>query len=217
MHFTEVTVGTDLIQKNEELALENRALLNKYHVTAFNIMGAIGSGKTLLIEKAIDHFRSDYTCAVLAGDVIARFDAERFEKKGTLAVPLNTGKECHLDAHMVGHALEKIDLESIDYLFIENVGNLVCPADFVLGEHTRIVVVSVTEGDDTIAKHPMIFRISDAVIVNKIDIAEYVDADPDKMLSDACAINPKIQALKTSCKSGEGLDRWYELLENSSR
>jgi hydrogenase nickel incorporation protein HypB len=214
MHFTEVTVGTDLIQKNEELAMENRDLLNTYHVKAFNIMGAIGSGKTLLIEHAIDHFNPEYRCAVLAGDVIARFDAQRFEKKGTQAVPLNTGKECHLDAHMVGHALESLDLEPIDYLFIENVGNLVCPADFVLGEHSRIVVVSVTEGDDTIAKHPMIFRISDAVIVNKIDIATFVDADPDKMLADARKINPKIQALKTSCKTGEGLDLWYALLKD---
>jgi hydrogenase nickel incorporation protein HypB len=213
MHFTEVTVGTDLIQKNEELALENRDLLNQYGVKAFNIMGAIGSGKTLLIEHAIDHFRNRYRCAVLAGDVIARFDAERFEKKGVPAVPLNTGKECHLDAHMVGHAIETLDLGSIDLLFIENVGNLVCPADFVLGEHTRIVVVSVTEGDDTIAKHPMIFRISDAVIINKIDIAEFVDADPEKMLVDARNINPKIQAMKTSCKTGEGLDLWYALLE----
>jgi hydrogenase nickel incorporation protein HypB len=114
---------------------------------------------------------------------------------------------------MVGHALESVDLEKIDYLFIENVGNLVCPADFILGEHCRIVVVSVTEGDDTIAKHPMIFRISDAVIINKIDIAEFVDADPDKMLADAQNINPRIQALKTSCKTGEGLDSWYALLE----
>jgi hydrogenase nickel incorporation protein HypB len=211
MHFTEVSIGADLIQKNEELALKNRELLDSYKVKAFNIMGAIGSGKTMLIEYAIEKLQQ-YTCAVFAGDVIARYDAQRFEAKGTLTVPLNTGKECHLDAHMVGHALEKLNLDNIDILFIENVGNLVCPSDFVLGEHKRIVVVSVTEGDDTIAKHPMIFRISDAVIVNKIDIAEFVDADPDKMVEDAKKINPKIEAVKTSCKTGEGLDTWIELL-----
>jgi hydrogenase nickel incorporation protein HypB len=211
MHFTEVSIGADLIQKNEELALKNRELLDSYKVKAFNIMGAIGSGKTMLIEHAIEKLQQ-YTCAVFAGDVIARYDAQRFEAKGTLTVPLNTGKECHLDAHMVGHALEKLNLDNIDILFIENVGNLVCPSDFVLGEHKRIVVVSVTEGDDTIAKHPMIFRISDAVIVNKIDIAEFVDADPDKMVEDAKKINPKIEAVKTSCKTGEGLDTWIELL-----
>lgn len=211
MHFTEVSIGADLIQKNEELALKNRDILDKYSVKAFNIMGAIGSGKTMLIEHAISQL-PDYNCAVFAGDVIARYDAKRFQDKGTLAVPLNTGKECHLDAHMVGHALEKMNLDNIDILFIENVGNLVCPSDFVLGEHMRIVVVSVTEGDDTIAKHPMIFRISDAVVVNKIDIAQYVDADPDKMVEDAQRINPKIDFVKTSCKTGAGLDTWINLL-----
>ena len=212
MHFTEVSIGADLIQKNEELALKNRDLLDSYHVKAVNIMGAIGSGKTMLIERAIERLQNQYTCAVFAGDVIARYDVQRFEATGTLAVPLNTGKECHLDAHMVGHALETLNLDSIDLLFIENVGNLVCPSDFVLGEHKRIVVVSVTEGDDTIAKHPMIFRISDAVVVNKVDIAQFVDADPDKMVRDAKRINPKIDAVKTSCKTGEGLDRWVELV-----
>lgn len=212
MHFTEVTIGTDLIQKNEELALANRELLDAHHVKAFNIMGAIGSGKTMLIEHAIDRLKPTHKIAVFAGDVIARYDTSRFEHKGVVAIPLNTGKECHLDAHLVGHALEDINLHNIDLLFIENVGNLVCPADFVLGEHKRIVVVSVTEGDDTIAKHPMIFRMSDAVIVNKVDIAQFVDADPDKMLADARRINPKIEAMKTSCKTGEGLDRWIDLI-----
>ncbi len=212
MHFTEVTIGADLIQRNEELALRNRELLDAHHVKAFNIMGAIGSGKTMLIEKAVEMLKEKFKCAVFAGDVIARYDTERFQNKGILAVPLNTGKECHLDAHLVGHALEKLNLDNIDLLFIENVGNLVCPADFVLGEHKRIVIVSVTEGDDTIAKHPMIFRIADAVVVNKIDIAEFVDADPDKMLVDAKRINPKIEAIKTSCRTGEGLDKWIELL-----
>ncbi len=212
MHFTEVTIGADLIQKNEELALKNRELLDQYHVRAFNIMGAIGSGKTMLIEHALDRLKDTLKCAVFAGDVIARFDAERFERKGVLTIPLNTGKECHLDAHLVGHALEKLDLNNIDLLFIENVGNLVCPSDFVLGEHKRVVVVSVTEGDDTIAKHPMIFRMSDAVIVNKVDIAHFVDADPDKMMADARQINPKIEAIKTSCKTGEGLDKWIDVI-----
>ncbi|MBU6997691.1 MAG: hydrogenase nickel incorporation protein HypB [Theionarchaea archaeon] len=212
MHFTEVTIGADLIQKNEELALRNRELLDNHDVRAFSIMGAIGSGKTMLIEHAIERLEGQYKCAVFAGDVIARYDAQRFEKKGALTVPLNTGKECHLDAHMVGHALEKINLHNIDLLFIENVGNLICPSDFVLGEHKRIVVVSVTEGDDTIAKHPMIFRISDAAVVNKIDIAQFVDADPDKMIGDARRINPRIEAIKTSCKTGEGLDAWITLL-----
>lgn len=211
MHFTEVSIGADLIQKNEELALKNRELLDEYNVKAFNIMGAIGSGKTMLIEHAFDRLKA-YQCTVFAGDVIAKYDAQRFEAKGIVAVPLNTGKECHLDAHLVGHALEKLNLHTIDLLFIENVGNLVCPSDFALGEHKRIVVVSVTEGDDTIAKHPMIFRISDAAVVNKIDIAEFVDADPDKMIKDAQRINPKIKAIKTSCKTGEGLDKWIELL-----
>lgn len=212
MHFTEVSIGADLIQKNEELALKNRDLLDAHNVKAFNIMGAIGSGKTMLIEHAVERLKGKYKCAVFAGDVIARYDAERFENKGILAVPINTGKECHLDAHLVGHALEKMNLDTIDLLFIENVGNLVCPSDFVLGEHKRIVVVSVTEGDDTTAKHPMIFRISDAVVVNKIDIAQFVDADPNKMVADAKRINPKIEAVKTSCKTGEGLDEWITLL-----
>ncbi|HEY9246824.1 MAG TPA: hydrogenase nickel incorporation protein HypB, partial [Candidatus Methanoperedens sp.] len=140
-------------------------------------------------------------------------DAARFKKQGIPAVGLNTGKECHLDAHLVGHGLSNLPLHSLDIIFIENVGNLICPADFDLGEHKRVVVVSVSEGDDIVEKHPLIFSTADLVIVNKIDIADAVGADPDKMVKDAHTINPRIDVLKMSLKTKEGLAGWIGFVE----
>lgn len=215
MHTTEIHVDYDVLKANRELALANRTMIERSGITAFNIMGAIGSGKTLLIEKTVQHLHKSFRIGAIAGDVVASIDTSRFEKLGIPATGLNTGKECHLDAHLVGHGLLKLPLGELDILFIENVGNLICPADFELGEHKRIVVVSVTEGDDIVEKHPVIFSTADLIIVNKIDIAEAVNADADKMVRDAGTINPRIDVLKLSLKTGEGFDKWIEFIRKS--
>lgn len=157
----------------------------------------------------------DRRVAVIAGDVISKFDAGRFEKYGVPVVGLNTGKECHLDAHLVEHGLDDIPLEEVDILFIENVGNLICPVDFDLGSHMRIVVVSSTEGDDTVEKHPLIFREADLVVINKADLADAVGADIDKMVDDVKKLNPDVRVVKTSLKTGEGLQDVIESIEEA--
>ncbi len=216
MHTTEeLAIGYDVLKANAGIARSNRDTLKKHGVIAFNIMGAIGSGKTLLIEKTIQELGSRYRIGAIAGDVIARIDAARFEKYGIPTVGLNTGKECHLDAHLVEHGLGDLPLDSLDLLFIENVGNLICPTDYELGEHKRVVVVSVSEGDDIVEKHPLIFSTADLIIVNKIDIAEAVSADADKMVQDARTINPRIDVLKMSLKTGEGFPGWVDFVEKS--
>ncbi|MBP2172255.1 hydrogenase nickel incorporation protein HypB [Methanococcus voltae] len=207
MHFVDVlTVGKDLLKANKKNADKNRNLLKENNVVAFDFMGAIGSGKTLLIEKLIENLKGDYNVACIAGDVIAKFDAGRMEKHGAKVIPLNTGKECHLDAHQIGHSLGDLDLKDIDIVFIENVGNLICPTDFDLGTHKRIVVVSATEGDDTVEKHPEIFKTANLTIINKIDLAEAVEADPKKMEADAKIINPEMDVLLTAVKKDIGFD-----------
>jgi hydrogenase nickel incorporation protein HypB len=216
MHTTEeVSIGYDVLAVNAKLAQDNRKKLDRHGITAFNIMGAIGSGKTLLIEKTIERLGKNLRIGAIAGDVIARIDAARFEKYGIPTVGLNTGKECHLDAHLVEHGLLELPLDSLDILFIENVGNLICPADFELGEHKKVVVVSVSEGDDIVEKHPLIFSAADLIIVNKIDIAEAVNADADKMVRDARLINPRINVLKMSLKTGEGFGEWVDFVKKS--
>jgi len=216
MHTTEeVSIGYDVLAVNAKLAQNNRKKLDWHRITAFNIMGAIGSGKTLLIEKTIESLGKSLRIGAIAGDVIARIDAARFEKYGIPTIGLNTGKECHLDAHLVEHGLEKLPLGDLDIIFIENVGNLICPADFELGEHKKVVIVSVSEGDDIVEKHPMIFNTADLIIVNKIDIAEAVSADADKMVKDACIINPRIDVLKMSLKTGEGFEDWIDFVKRS--
>lgn len=216
MHTTEeVSIGYDVLAVNTKLAQNNRKKLDRHGITAFNIMGAIGSGKTLLIEKTIEQLGKSHRIGAIAGDVIARIDAARFEKYGIPTIGLNTGKECHLDAHLVEHGLLELPLDSLDILFIENVGNLICPADFELGEHKKVVVVSVSEGDDIVEKHPLIFSAADLIIVNKIDIAEAVNADADKMVRDARIINPRIDVLKMSLKTGEGFGEWIGFVKRS--
>lgn len=211
----EISIGYDVLKENAAIARKNRDLLEKHRLTTFNIMGAIGSGKTLLIEKTIARLGQEYRIGVIAGDVIARIDAARFEKLGIPTVGLNTGKECHLDAHLVEHGLESLPLDALDILFIENVGNLICPADYELGEHKRVVMVSVSEGDDIVEKHPLIFSTADLIIVNKIDIAEAVDADADKMAGDARIIHPRIDVLQMSLKTGKGFDEWLDFVRKS--
>ncbi len=206
----EVEVQHDIMVANKKLARKNQRILDKDRVFSVDVVGAIGSGKTSLIEAIIDAV--DYKIGVIAGDVISKYDAGRFENHNVPVVGLNTGKECHLDAHLVEHALHDLPLKDIDVLFIENVGNLICPVDFDLGSHMRMVVISVTEGDDTVEKHPLIFQDADLVVINKVDLADAVGADDDKMVADVKEINPEVQVIKTSLKTGKGFDDVIEAI-----
>ena len=204
-----IEVEQDIIQANDKLASENRKKFEEKDIFAVDLVGAVGSGKTSLLETLIDEM--DDKIGVIAGDILSKFDAKRIEKKNVPVKGLNTGKECHLDAHLVEHALPDIPLDDISILFIENVGNLICPADFNLGAHVRTVIISVTEGDDTAEKHPMIFKGADMAIINKVDLAEAVGADADKMVEDVKTINPDIPVVKCSLKTGEGVDEIISL------
>lgn len=204
-----IEVEQDIIQANDKLASENRKKFEEKDIFAVDLVGAVGSGKTSLLETLIDEM--DDKIGVIAGDILSKFDAKRIENKNVPVKGLNTGKECHLDAHLVEHALPDIPLDDISLLFIENVGNLICPADFNLGAHVRTVIISVTEGDDTAEKHPMIFKGADMAIINKVDLAEAVGADADKMVEDVKTINPDIPVVKCSLKTGEGVDEIISL------
>ncbi len=203
MHEIELT--GDVLAAQERLAAEVRAKLAQFGVRAFNVMGAIGSGKTLLIERIVERLKDKLRFGAIAGDVAGSDDYERFIKLGIPAVNLNTETECHLDAHLVEHALEDLPLEEIDVLFIENVGNLVCPADFPLGTERDIVVISVTEGDDMVRKHPKIFAQTDLVILNKIDLAALVEVEPQRIVADYKRLNPHGTIILTDAKHGLGI------------
>ena len=205
----------DVFKANDKIAGKNRQNLDKHQIFSVNVMGAIGSGKTTLIEEAIKHLKGKYRIAVIAGDVIAEMDASRFRKLGVSTIPVNTGKECHLDAKLLEKALNEIDLENTDILLIENVGNLICPVDFKLGEHLRIVIVSVTEGDDIILKHPMIFKTADLAIINKVDIAYAVDCNTKKMQEDILSLNPDVPVILTSKHDFKSLETWISFIELS--
>jgi hydrogenase nickel incorporation protein HypB len=211
-----IGIEKDIMEINMKIAERNRELFEENGVFAFNIMGAIGSGKTSLIEALYEKLK-DFRMGVIAGDVISDVDAKRLDKLAVPVVGINTGKECHLDAHLIQHSLEKIPLNRIDLLFIENVGNLICPVDFALGAQKRITMVSVSEGDDTVEKHPMIFLSSDAAVINKIDIAGFVGADAGKMRDDAFRINPKLRVFMTSIKTGEGIPELTEWIRNEKQ
>ncbi|MEM3567711.1 MAG: hydrogenase nickel incorporation protein HypB [Thermoplasmata archaeon] len=208
MHkITEVQIGTDILKANLSLAQEISKELREHGIKSYEFMGSIGSGKTLLIERIIERLKEKgVRCGVIAGDVSGNDDYLRFLAHGAKAVNVNTGKECHLDAHYIQHAIEQLDLHSIDVLFIENVGNLVCPSDFPLGADMRIVVISTTEGDDMVRKHPVIFANADLAVLNKKDLAGYVDVDMNVIISDYRRILPHKKMLVTDAKHGEGID-----------
>lgn len=208
-----IDMGHDVYKANDKVAEKNKKKLDKYQVFSVNVMGAIGSGKTTLIEEAIRQLKDKYRIAVIAGDVIAEMDSSRFRKLDVPTIPVNTGKECHLDAKLVEKALDEIDLSNTDLLFIENVGNLICPVDFKLGEHLRVVIVSVTEGDDIILKHPMIFKTSDLAVINKVDIARAVDVDAEKMRDDILSLKPNVPVILTSKHDWESLETWISFIE----
>ncbi|NLL10164.1 MAG: hydrogenase nickel incorporation protein HypB [Methanomicrobiales archaeon] len=207
MHHIDISIEKDIFSANKKLADANAAHLHAHGVRAFDLLGGIGSGKTTLIEKVVSKLKSrGLKTAAIAGDVYGDDDFQRVIALGIPAENVNTGKECHLDAHMIEHALEHLPLSDVDILFIENVGNMVCPTDFELGAEKRIVVVSATEGDDVVNKHPMMFRGCTIAVLNKIDLAEAVGADLNRMEQDVLRYNPAMKIFKTNMKTGEGID-----------
>jgi hydrogenase nickel incorporation protein HypB len=209
----DIELEADLLKANEELATENRELLKKHGVMAIDVMGAIGSGKTTLIEKLVQALKKKYRIAVFKGDLTTTIDAELIGRHGVEAVPINTGKECHLDANLVKKALQKINLEDINLLLIENVGNLICPADFPLGSEKRVVVISVTEGPYMVVKHPFIFMDADVAVINKKDLAHAMGVEIKKLKADVKEINPNVEVVATNGRSGEGVKEVVDALE----
>lgn len=211
---SDISIEADVLAENRKLGQDNLRHLRSHGVRSLDVMGSIGSGKTLLITKmAVEMKKKGLRPAVLAGDVTGEDDFSRFQAAGIPAVNVNTGKECHLDAHLVDHALDKLDLDSIDFLFIENVGNLVCPADFPLGTDMRMVVISVTEGDDMIRKQPLIFVDSDIAVLNKIDLLPYVDINVDLLDRDYSKVKNGAKLHRTSAKTLEGLDQLFRAID----
>ncbi len=215
MHKTiDIKLGADILDANKELANRNYDQIKRAGVKAYDFMGSIGSGKTLLIEGLIELLKEEgKKPAAIAGDVSGNDDFLRFKGHRIPVANINTNKDCHLDAHLIEHTLEDFDLSGIDVLFIENVGNLVCPADFPLGTDKRVVVISVTEGDDMVRKHPVIFGLADIIVINKIDLAEVVEVDIDIIKRDAVSIAPHTKLLLTDAKHKVGLDELLDELE----
>jgi hydrogenase nickel incorporation protein HypB len=209
----DISMEKNILEANLRIAEDNEKKLKKYGIRAFDVLGSIGSGKTALIECIAEELKKKgVNVGAIAGDVAGDDDYQRFLKCGIQAVNVNTGKECHLDAHYIEHALEKLNLDQMDVLFIENIGNLVCPADFPLGTEKRVIVISVTEGDDMVRKHPIIFAQADIVVLNKTDLAEYVDVDPNIIVSDFSRVNPNAAIILTDVKHKKGIDELMRVL-----
>jgi hydrogenase nickel incorporation protein HypB len=207
-----IMVETAILAKNDRLAMHNRQLLREKGIFALNLVSSPGSGKTTLLERTLRDIAGQYGCAVIEGDQQTDNDARRIAATGVPAKQINTGAGCHLDAHMVGHALESFDLDSLDLLFIENVGNLVCPAGFDLGEHHKVAVLSVTEGEDKPLKYPQMFHNSSIMLLNKIDLLPYLDFDVTSCMAMARQVNPDITIFQVSSRTGAGMAEWYNWL-----
>lgn len=212
-----VTIAQNILAVNEQVAQEIRLSLGAHGIRALNVMSSPGAGKTTLLERTIARLRGQLTIGVIEGDVETSADAERIEAAGAETVQINTRGACHLEAHMILDALAHIELSGVDLLVIENVGNLVCPAAWDLGEDVRVVVVSTTEGDDKPAKYPQMFAIAQVMVVNKLDLLPYVDYDLRKVRRQALAINPNLRIFEVSCRTGEGLDAWCDWLATLSQ
>ena len=210
-----VQIEQDILAKNNAYAQVNRAQFAAQGIFALNLVSSPGSGKTTLLCKTIQML-GDQPLAVIEGDQQTSQDAERIRATGAKAIQINTGKGCHLDAHMVGHALEKLEVQDDSLLLIENVGNLVCPAAFDLGEAGKVVILSVTEGEDKPLKYPTIFLNADLVIINKIDIADAVQFDRKTALENIRKVAPKAKVVELSARTGAGMEAWYAFLENNS-
>jgi len=208
-----VQTKKEVEKDNEQLAQKNNQELRKFNVKSIDIVGAIGAGKTAIIEKMVEILSEKYRILVICGDVTTRVDADRIQAHNAETIQINTGRECALNAYHIHRIIENKDLNNYDLIFIENVGNLICPSDFTLGTDIRITIVSTTEGEWVIEKHPMLFKMSQVAVINKIDLAERLGTDIQKMIKDAKEINPEIHVITTSGKTGKNIEKLIEILE----
>lgn len=209
----DIELDADLLKENERIAEENKKFLKERGIVAIDIMGSVGSGKTTLIEQLVQKLKGKYKLAALDGDLNTTIDADLIGRHGVESIQINTGKECHLDANLVRKALKEMNLDDVDLIFIENVGNLICPSDFPLGSSKRIVVISVTEGPYMVLKHPLTFARADVVVINKIDLAGAMDVDPNKLEKDAKKVKPEVRVVKTCLKAGKGVEEVIKALD----
>lgn len=207
-----INVMTDVLEANDRIADANRQVFDTNRNMVLNLMSSPGSGKTALLERMAGALQGRLRLGVIVGDIETTRDADRLEKHGIPAVQLTTGTACHLDANMIASALSRMDLASIDVMVVENVGNLVCPAEFRLGEDFKVVVLSVTEGDEKPLKYPMMFRESSLLLINKIDLLRHTDFRMDEAKANARKTNPALDIIDVSCVTGEGISEWVEWL-----
>jgi hydrogenase nickel incorporation protein HypB len=208
-----VSIVENIHSANDQLAGENQLRLEKAGLFSINLMASPGAGKTSLIENTLTKLTPVYTVAAIDGDVATSIDADRAAEAGATAVQINTGGQCHIDAHMLRNALDQLDLAEFDLLLVENVGNLICPASFKLGTDKNVLIASIPEGDDKPYKYPAMYQDVDALIINKIDLLPYIDFDMDYFQQGVQMLNPNLTTFTISCKTGEGLDAWIKWLK----
>ncbi len=212
-----IKVTTKILDANDRIAEENRKMFEEAGVYVVNLMSSPGAGKTSLLEKTIESIKDKVKVGVIEGDITGTNDAERIDKLGVPVVQINTEGACHLDANMIAEAAKELPLKDLDILFIENVGNLVCPAEFKVGENIKVMILSLTEGDDKPLKYPLMFQESSVLLINKIDLKDLLEVSIEKIKKDAQFLNPKIKIFEISCKTGQGIEEWTNwLLTNIS-
>ena len=204
-----ISVVKNILEANDRIAQENKKLFDEKDILVFNLMSSPGAGKTSLLERTIEALNGELRMGVIEGDIQSSQDAERIAQKGVPVVQINTGGACHLDGNMIRDTFSEFDFTEMDLLVVENVGNLVCPAEFKVGEDFKVMLLSVTEGDDKPSKYPLMFHESKVLLINKVDLLPYVDCSIQKIKEDSLKINPDLVIFEVSCKTGEGLDEWY--------
>ena len=216
-HGRKIKVEQDVLSKNNAIAIENRQWLDRHHITALNLMSSPGAGKTTLLEKTLERLPQDCRVAVLVGDQETDLDAQRLQGKGSMVKQINTYRSCHLDAAMIARELEAYEKAHINILLIENIGNLVCPASFDLGEHCRVAVLSVTEGEDKPVKYPVLFNNADVVLITKTDLIPHLDWDMEQCHSYIRKSGSRARIIELSARTGEGMDAWIDYLQTMKR
>ncbi|MFX1531142.1 MAG: hydrogenase nickel incorporation protein HypB [Promethearchaeota archaeon] len=208
-----IELNEDLIANNDNLAEQNSKTLKELKIKSVDFVGAIGAGKTAIIESIVQQISKEYNILVVNGDVTTRVDADRIEKHGVNTIQINTGRECALNSYHISQVLKNYDLNQVNLLFIENVGNLICPSDFILGTDKRVAIVSITEGEWVIKKHPLLFKSSDVAVINKIDLLDVMDINLEEMVADAKKINPNIDVIPTSATTGKNISKLISALD----
>ena len=209
-----VKVVSHILEANDRIAAENKKLFKESGVYVINLMSAPGAGKTSLIEKTIQEISANLKIGVIEGDIAGSDDARRIANLHIPVVQINTGGACHLDANMISEVLDDLPLNNLDLLIIENVGNLVCPAEFKVGENIKVMLLSIAEGDDKPLKYPLMFQESSALILNKMDLLPYTNASIDKIRKNSLSLNPKLKIFEVSCRTGEGMGKWVKWLQS---